>query len=109
MGTYVEEIYTPYGAIEARARINRWKDGAGKGFKLVKSGGNSLTIEHKTMHFVLTLLESKVKVQAWVGGLTKYSISPNAVVGAIARRQGWRYFETLKSVLTEGVTTGSVM
>lgn len=109
MGTYVEEIYTPYGAVEARARINRWKDAEGKGFKLVKTDGGSLTIQYKTVHFILTILESKVRVEGWVGDFTKYSISPSAIVGAIARRQGWKFFETLKSVLEEGVTPGSLM
>lgn len=109
MGTYVEEIYTPYGAVEARARINRWKDAEGKGFKLVKTDGSSLTIGYKTMHFILTILQDKVRVEGWVGGFTKYSISPSAIAGAIARREGWKYFETLKSVLSEGVTPGSLV
>ncbi|NWF95415.1 MAG: hypothetical protein HXY34_04690 [Candidatus Thorarchaeota archaeon] len=109
MGTYIEEIYTPYGPDEVRARLNRWKDAEGKGFKLVRSDARMIEIKHRTIHFILTLFDSKVRVEAWVGDLTKYSISPSALVGGMARRRGWRYYQTLKSVLSAGVEPGSLM
>ena len=109
MGKYVEEIYCPYGLDEARRRINRWKDGEGKGFKLLEKGSDYIKIKRKTATFILTYLPDHVKVEAWVGGITKYSISPNAFVGAIARRRGWKYFSSLKNALTEGVDSGALL
>ncbi len=102
MGTYIEEIPFPFDELEAKHRIERWRLGAGKHFKLQEKGPNWLLIKHKTMHFIITLEPYRIGIEAWVGEMPKYSISPNAIVGAIARREGWRVYMTLKDALLEG-------
>ena len=96
MGTYIEEIAFPLGEEEARVRINKWRENAGKDFKLLKKGSDWILIKHKTMHFHITFLSESVKIEGWVGGFTKYSVDPKAIVGGIARRQGWSVYETLR-------------
>lgn len=100
MGTYIEEIPFPLGEEEARARINKWREEQGKGFKLQKKGSDWILIKHKTMHFHITFLSESVKIEGWVGGFTKYSVDPKAVVGGIARRKGWSVYETLRDSFT---------
>ncbi|MFW9908401.1 MAG: hypothetical protein ACFFEF_07485 [Candidatus Thorarchaeota archaeon] len=101
MGTYIEEIPFPYGEEDARIRINKWRENHGKDFKLEKRGSNWILIKHKTMHFIITFLPEVVKIEGWVGGVTKYSISPDAFVGAYARRKGWKVYETLRATFID--------
>lgn len=103
MGTYIEEIPFPLGIEEARKRIDKWREIHGTNFKLVKKGENWIHIKHKTLQFIITFLPDTVKIEGWVGGITKYSIDASAVVGAIARRKGWSVYETLKTALIDGV------
>jgi hypothetical protein len=109
MGTYIEEIGFPLGEQEARNRIEKWRTRDGKDFKLEKKGPNWLHIKYKTMHFVITLQPNSIRFEAWVGGITKYSIDSKATVGAIARREGWNVYMTLRNILTEGIELGSII
>lgn len=109
MGTYVEDIDFPLGEEEARNRIEKWRAGDGKDFKLVKKGANWIQIKHKTMHFTITFQPNSIGIEGWVGGFTKYSIDPKAIVGAIARREGWKVYTTLKNALTEGIEPSTIM
>ncbi len=100
MGTYIEEIPFPAGPEVAKNRVTKWREVHGNDFKLVEKGDDWIHISHKTMHFVLTFLLGTIRFEGWVGGVTKYSISPKAFVGAIARREGWSVYQTLRSTLT---------
>ncbi len=100
MGTYVEEIPIPYNVEEARQRIDKWRLDQGKEFKLVKKRDNWIRIKWKTLNFVITFMHQNIRIEGWVGGITKYSIDEKAIVGAIARRRGWSVYQTLKSALT---------
>ncbi len=108
MGTYVEDIYFPLGNSEAIRRVNKWHEGEGKDFKVLNKGENHIEIRHKTLHITITLIPDHVRIEAWVGGITKYSIAPDVIVGALARRQGWKEYQTLKQVLASGIEPGSL-
>ncbi|RDE17097.1 MAG: hypothetical protein C4K47_00040 [Candidatus Thorarchaeota archaeon] len=108
MGTYVENIHFPLGASEAIRRVNKWHESEGKDFKVLEKSENHIEIRHKTLHIIITLIPDHLRIEAWVGGITKYSIAPDVIVGALARRQGWKEYQTLKQVLISGIEPRSL-
>ena len=91
MGTYREEIYTPYGIDEAARRIADWLLGDGKKYKVIEKASNRLRLKRSMpmnpdIFFQLRLTEECVRAECWVQGFTKDPISPKALWGGISRK-----------------------
>lgn len=113
MGTYREEIYTPYGVAEAESRIAEWLKGDGNKYKVLGRGVDYIKLKrgvpvNPDIYFDLRLTSEHVRAECWVKGFTKDPISPKAVWGGISRRTGWKDFQTLKDILCRGVDPGAL-
>jgi hypothetical protein len=109
MGTYIEDIPFLLGEEEAKNRIEIWRLAEGNDFKLKDKGPDWLLIKHKTMHFVITVHHDRIRIEAVVGEWPTYSISPSAFVGAIARREGWKVYTTLKNAILKGIEPDAII
>jgi len=111
MGTYREEIYTPYGEAEAEQRIAEWLVGEGNKYKIIEKETDWIKLKrgmpmNPDIFFQLRLTSEHVRAECWVKGFTKDAISPKAIWGGISRRTGWSDFQTLKVILCRGVDPG---
>jgi len=113
MGTYREEIYTPYGPVEAAKRISDWLRRDGHSYKVLEQGPDRFRLRrtvpvNPSIVFQLRLTDDSVRAECWVQGMTQDPISPKAVWGAISRRTGWKDFLSLKELLNYGVDQGAL-
>ena len=113
MGTYKEDIYTPYGSHESALRIASWLENEGSKYKILKQASHEIVLKRSLamnpdIFFQLILTEDCVRAECWVKGITKDPITSKAVWAAISRRTGWNDFLQLKAKLSEGVIPGSL-
>jgi len=113
MGTYREEIYTPYGPNEAARRINEWLENGGRKYKVLERRSDRTQLKrgmpmNPDIYFQLRLTQDCVRAECWVKAMTKETISPKAIWGAISRRTGWNDFQKLKEALSHDVIPGSI-